>query len=363
MIILRIKKAISYQKILYKKTLLQNRWSLNLNFSKTWLSASMMLSLISIFTLIFQLISIFAHLSLVNTSRSTIFTTRFFSARFLIRSKSSTHFISHRHIWICLQKKTMTVEKRYVLSFFLNDSISKTFTNLQNLTQITLHAMKNCNSYRFSSSHDFEKRELQFFTSFFNQLIDFDFLDLNARQFFNLDQFIDFDDLKHPIDLNFFDIKTRQLFANFFDARQFSNLDRFIDFDNLKHSIDFDNTRRFSANFFSARQSSNLNQSIDFAFSLRRFSKRQRFTEIINNVKKQIVQSSMLKETKTFLTTSTRLIDFLYSRIVTQKNRQKCDAFSMTYDRFLNVMNKNEHDDLFWFSREGDVINDTQHSN
>ena len=81
-------------------------------------------------------------------------------------------------------KKTIIIEKHDVLNFFLNDSISKFFTNLQNVTQITFHVMKNRKLYRFSSLHDFEKRESQFFTNFFNQLVDFDFFDLN---FFNVD--------------------------------------------------------------------------------------------------------------------------------------------------------------------------------
>ena len=138
----------------------------------------------------------------MNTLRSIIFITWFFNVRFLIRSKSSIHFINYRHIWIYFQKKTITVQKHDVLNFFLNNSILKSFTNLQNVIQTTFYAIKNRKFYRFFSSHDFEKRESQFFTIFFNQLIDFDFFDLNARQFkhlidynntrFNLDRFIDF---------------------------------------------------------------------------------------------------------------------------------------------------------------------------
>ena len=117
MIIFFIKKAISYQKILYKKILFQNRKSLNFDFSKTWFLTLMMFSLISIFTLIFQLISIFVHLSLINTLRLIIFTTRFFNVRFLIRSKSSIHFINHCYIWIYFQKNN-NCRKTWRFEFF-----------------------------------------------------------------------------------------------------------------------------------------------------------------------------------------------------------------------------------------------------
>ena len=257
-------------------------------------------------------------------------------------------------------EKAMTVEKHHVLSFFLNDSISKTFINLQNVAQTTLHAMKDRKFYRFFSSHGFSARQ-----SFsFGQFIDFDdfkhSIGFSARHFFSFDQFIDFDGFRHSIGLSFFGIRTRQSFANFLGARQFFNFDRFIDFDSFKHPIGFGGTRRFFADFLSARFFS-FSQSIDFAFSLQRFSKRHRFTEIINSVKRQIVQSSVLEEADIFFTASTRLIGFFYSRVVTQESRQECDAFSRAYDRFLNVMNKDEHG-FFWFSRGGGVMDDTQHS-
>ena len=207
------------------------------------------------------------------------------------------------------------------MNFFVDDSTSKFFTNLQDVVQIAFHVIKNRKSYRFFSLHDLESQP---FTSLFNQFIDFDFFDFSARQPSN----IDFDDLKYSIDFSSLDIKTRQFFANFLDARRFFNLDRSIDFDKRL------SVTRFSADLFKARQFS-------------RSSKRHRFIKIINSVKKQIVQFSILKKTNIFFTTSTKLIDFLYSRMITQKTKQKCNAFSKTYNRFLNVMNKNKHDDFF----------------
>ncbi|CAF9926829.1 MAG: hypothetical protein HETSPECPRED_006429 [Heterodermia speciosa] len=118
-------------------------------------------------------------------------------------------------------------------------------------------------------------------------------------------------------------------------------------------------TRQPSADLLSARQPSSLSQPTGFAPPLRRpplhrptrpsptpshdsLLKRQRSAEILNSVKKQVVQSPMLKKAETFLTASTRFLDFVYSRVVTQKNKQECDAFSMAYDRLLDAMNKNK---------------------
>ena len=264
----------------------------------------------------------------------------------------------------------MTVEERHALNSFVDDPTPKTFTNLQDVAQATLHAMKGRKPCRPSSPHDLGKHEPQSSTSLPSQFIGLDSLGLNARQFsslgqpidfdglkhstglsarqpFNLDQPTDFDGLRHSIDLNSLHTRTRQSFADLFGARQPSNLDRPIDFDSPKHPIDLDDTRRSSADLLSARQPSSLSQSTDFVPPLRRSSKRHRSTEIINSVKRQVVQSSVLEEADTFLTASARLIGFLYSRVVTQEARQECDAFFMAYDRFLNAMDKDEHDGLF----------------
>lgn len=69
--------------------------------------------------------------------------------------------------------------------------------------------------------------------------------------------------------------------------------------------------------------------------------KRQRSVEIFDNVKKRIVQTSVLQKTKFLLIASATFLEFVYSQVVTKNEKQQCHAFAETYNQLLKAMKKN----------------------
>ena len=74
---------------------------------------------------------------------------------------------------------------------------------------------------------------------------------------------------------------------------------------------------RFVTNRFRFVVFSTFNILYHSAFSL----KRQRFTEILNDIKRQMIQLSVLKEIEFFFTASARFLKFVYARIVIEEKK------------------------------------------
>ena len=93
----------------------------------------------------------------------------------------------------------------------------------------------------------------------------------------------------------------------------------FSTFNILYHSIFSLKRQRFANtsnhSIFSLKQQRFTNILNRSTFSL----KRQRFTKIFNSIKKQIIQSSILKKIEFFFTTSVKFFNFVYARIVIEK--------------------------------------------
>ena len=98
------------------------------------------------------------------------------------------------------------------------------------------------------------------------------------------------------------------------------------------------------------------------AFSLKRqrftntlnhsvFLKRQRFTKVLNDIKRQMVQSSILKKIEFFFTASTKCLKFVYARVVTEKKKKVWNIF----DNLRSINWRNEENEAWFFLKKKGV--------
>ena len=78
--------------------------------------------------------------------------------------------------------------------------------------------------------------------------------------------------------------------------------------------------------------------------------KQQRFTKILSDIKKQIIQLSILKEIESFFTASTKFLKFVYARIIIEKKTEMWSIFDSL--RSINWRNEKKKRDLFWKKKD-----------